>query len=154
MTIDQSTLLFFDASCLIAAAGSPLGGSGFLLSLCAHELLTGTVSQIVLLEAEHNIQTKLSTQVLGQYHDLLQMIPLSVAPVPSLAFEEPWAEIINPKDLHVIAAALAVGADYLLTLDQKLIAEVNHADLSLRALTPGDFIRTILPTHAEYPRIR
>jgi hypothetical protein len=34
MTIDQTTPIFFDASCLIAAAGSPTGGSGFLLSLC------------------------------------------------------------------------------------------------------------------------
>ncbi|MBI2942103.1 MAG: hypothetical protein HYY04_16860 [Chloroflexi bacterium] len=33
MTIDLTTILFFDASCLIAAAGSPTGGSGFLLSL-------------------------------------------------------------------------------------------------------------------------
>lgn len=154
MSIDQATLLFFDASCLIAAAGSPTGGSGFLLSLCARELLGGAVSQIVLLEAERNIQVKLSAQVLEQYHDLLQVIPLTVAPVPSVAVEEPWSRGINAKDLHVIGAALAIDADYLLTLDQKLIIEVNQADLPLHALTPGEFIRTILPTHDEYPRMR
>jgi predicted nucleic acid-binding protein len=126
----------------------------FLLSLCGRDFLRGAVSQVVLLEAEHNIQAKLRVQVLVEYHDLLQMIPLSVAPVPSLAFEEPWAKSINPKDLHVSAAALAAGADYLLTLDQKLIAEVNHSDLSFHALTPGDFVRSILPTYEEYPRIR
>jgi len=44
MTIDQDTVVFFDASCLIAAAGSTSGGSGFLLSLCARGLLQGAVS--------------------------------------------------------------------------------------------------------------
>ena len=106
MSIDRTTLLFFDASCLIAAAGSPTGGSGFLLSLCARERLMGSVSHVVLLEAEKNIEAKLGAKALEQYHHLLQIIPLNVAPVPSLAPEEPWLEQVNPKDLHVIAAAL------------------------------------------------
>jgi hypothetical protein len=59
------TLLFFDASCLIVA-GSPTGGAGFLLLLCAHRLLRGTVSQVVLLEAERNIAAKLSPQMLNR----------------------------------------------------------------------------------------
>ena len=154
MSIDQDTLLFFDASCLIAAAGSPTGGSGFLLSLCARELLSGAISHVVLLEAEHNIQAKLSANVLEQYHDLLQVIPLTVAPVPSLDSEDGWTQHVNPKDLHVIGAALAVDSEYLVTLDQKLIVEVNQANLAMRALTPGEFIRTVLPTHDEYPRLR
>jgi len=33
MSLDSSALLFFDASCLIAAAGSPSGGFSFFLSL-------------------------------------------------------------------------------------------------------------------------
>lgn len=154
MSIDRTTLLFFDGSCLIAAAGSPTGGSGFLLSLCRRELLCGAVSHIVLLEAEHNIQAKLSSQVLARYHDLLQVTPLAVAVVPSLETDETWSQQVNPKDLHVIAAALAINADYLLTLDQKLIVEVNQAGVPVHALTPGDFIRTVLPTHTEYPRVR
>ena len=153
MSIDQDTLLFFDASCLIAAAGSPAGGSGFLLSLCGREFLCGTVSQLVLLEAEHNIQAKLSTQVLRQYHQLLQLIPLTVAPVPTSAGES-WLQHVNLKDVHVIASAMAVGAEYLLTLDQGLIAEAHLAQLPLNVLTPGDFIRTVLPTHEDLPRLR
>lgn len=54
MNIDRNTLLFFDASCLIAAAGSPTGGSGFLLALCARGLLRAACSQPVLVEAERN----------------------------------------------------------------------------------------------------
>lgn len=55
MTIDRSTLLFFDASCLIAAAGSPTGGSAFLLSMCAAGFLRGAVSEAVLVEIERHV---------------------------------------------------------------------------------------------------
>jgi predicted nucleic acid-binding protein len=55
MIIDSNTLLFFDSSCLIAAAGSPTGGSGFLLSLCGRQFLKVAISQAVLLEAQRNI---------------------------------------------------------------------------------------------------
>lgn len=154
MSIDADTLLFFEASCLIAAAGSPMGGSGFLLSLCARELLRGAVSQIVLLEAEQNIQAKLSAQVLAQYHELLQIIPFAVAPVPTRTGDEDWSQHINVKDWHVVAAALAGQSDFLITLDQKLAFQINNAGLLLAALNPGEFIRTILPTYATFPRLR
>ncbi|MEJ2354093.1 MAG: hypothetical protein P8Y03_30320, partial [Anaerolineales bacterium] len=71
MTIDRDTLLFFDASCLIAAAGSPSGGSGLLLSLCAREYLRASVSQAILLEAERNIQAKLGVGAINIIYNLL-----------------------------------------------------------------------------------
>jgi predicted nucleic acid-binding protein len=154
MSIDHTTLLFFDASCLIAAAGSPTGGSGFLLSLCARSLLRGAVSQVVLLEAERNIAAKLSLQALNRYHHLLQTMPLVVAALPPLSSQESWLQMVNAKDVHVLAAALAIDASYLLTLDQQLAVEVNQIGLSLHALTPADFIRLILPSHVDYPSLR
>lgn len=87
MRIDRDTLVFFDASCLVAAAGSPTGGSGFLLSLCARRLLRGAISHMVLLEAEHSIQAKLSPLVLSHFHELLQVVPLVVTPVPPRSSE-------------------------------------------------------------------
>jgi predicted nucleic acid-binding protein len=154
MSVDATTLLFFDASCLIAAAGSPMGGSGFLLSLCARQLLRGAVSQAVLLEAERNIQAKLGEQVLGHYHGLLQRTPLSLAPIPRISPQTSWLRTVNVKDVHVVAAALAVRAAYLLTLDRRLAVQVNEAGLSLQALAPGEFIKTVLPHHTSYPSLR
>ena len=82
MTIDRNTLIFFDASCLIAAAGSPSGGSGFLLALCLRRLIRGAVSQPVLLEAQRNIQRKLGEEELNSFYRLLVLIPFILAPVP------------------------------------------------------------------------
>jgi hypothetical protein len=64
MTFDAETRLFFDASCLIAAAGSPSGGSGFVLSLCQRSLLRGAISPPVLIEARRNVRDKLGPEAL------------------------------------------------------------------------------------------
>jgi predicted nucleic acid-binding protein len=147
MTVDSSTLLFFDASCLIAAAGSAQGGSGFLLSLCRKRWLAAAVSHVVLLEAERNLAAKRGPRELARYHELLAQIPWVLAAVPEEKGQAAWSQLINPKDHHVIAATLACGAEYLLTLDRGLLREVEASALPIVALDPGTFIKRVLPEH-------
>lgn len=158
MIVDHSTLLFFDASCLIArepsGRGSPSGGSGFLLALCATNRLRGAVSQYVLLEAERNITSKLGSEALRNYRRLLLQAPLVMAPVPQPSPRQLWRRVVNAKDAHVVAAALAIKAPFLLTLDRGLLDQISQTALALEVLTPGDFIRTVLPRHADYPGLR
>lgn len=154
MTIDHNTLVFFDSSCLIAAAGSPSGGSGFLLSLCAKGFLKAAVSQPVLLEAHSNIEAKLDGEAIKRFQNLLAIIPFSLAPLPDKTEFKRLGKMINQKDVHVVAAALEVYAPFLLALDKGLVLEVNKANLGIQALFPGDFIKTILPNHVDYPSAR
>ena len=151
MIVDNTTLLFFDASCLIAAAGSPSGGSGFLLSLCGRDLLQAAVSQPVLLEAERNIAAKLGPVALETYHRLVVVTPMTIVSLPPPAEQRQYRDIAGEKDEHVVAAAIVGEADFLLTLDKKLEERVNAANLPIRALSPGDFIKTVLVQHIEYP---
>jgi len=150
MIIDRNTLVFFDSSCLIASAGSPSGGSGFLLSLCARGYLKAAVSQPVLLEAQRNIEEKLGDNALKRYHNFLAIIPFSLASLPEKAELKRLGKMINKKDVHVVAAALEVHADYLLALDKGLVLEANQANLGIQVLSPGDFIKMILPNHIDY----
>ena len=154
MRIDRETFLFFDASCLIAAAGSPSGGSGFLLSLCARGLLRAAVSQPVLLEAERNVMAKLDGRALAVYRRWLSLIPMVIAPVPSDAQRQRYHQTVNEKDEHVVVATIAVGAPFLLTLDQPLAEEVRRAKLPIRACSPGEFIKKMLPQHVDYSTLR
>jgi len=154
MIIDRNTLVFFDSSCLIAAAGSPSGGSGFLLSLCARGFLKATVSQPVLLEAQRNIQSKLGEESINRFHNLLAVVPFSLASLPDKTELKRLGKMINRKDIHVVAAALEIHAPFLLALDKGLVLEVNKANLGIQALSPGDFIKTVLPNHVDYPSAR
>jgi predicted nucleic acid-binding protein len=151
MIIDRSTLVFFDSSCLIAAAGNPTGGSGFLLLLCSRGFLKAAVSQPVLLEAQMNIQRKLGDQALKHFYNLLTIVPFLLASLPGEAELSRFEKLVNRKDVHVIAAALEVQAPFLLALDKGLVLEVNQANLGVQALSPADFIKSILPLHANYP---
>jgi predicted nucleic acid-binding protein len=149
--IDRNTLLFFDASCLIAASGSPSGGSSLLLSLCAQGLFRAAVSQPVLLEAERNIAGKLGPEALSAYHRLVALTPMAVVPVPLEPERRAYRAMVGEKDEHVAAAAVYANADFLLTLDKRLADRVNEAGLEVRALSPGEFIKSVLPDHADYP---
>jgi predicted nucleic acid-binding protein len=150
MKIDRGTILFFDTSCLITAAGSPSEGSGFLLSLCARKMLQGAVSQPVWLEAQQNILGRLGCDPLNTFFKLMSSTPLILASLPDALELLRIGRLVNARDTHVIAAAQAVKAHFLLTLDHRLIEQVNNANLGFKALTSQDFIKFILPTHIDY----
>jgi predicted nucleic acid-binding protein len=156
MTINTTTLLFFDSSCLVAAAGSPTGGSSLLLAICARGFLIGAVSHGVLAESEGNILSNLPPPARTRYRQEILSIPLVVASGPSAPERETAAAITGEKDAHVLAAAVSVGAQFLLTLDKRLVRRITQEEekLSIHALSPGDFITTQLPTHPAYRSIR
>jgi predicted nucleic acid-binding protein len=154
MPINQQTILFFDSSCLVAAAGSPKGGSSLLLAICARGFLKGAVSHAVLAEAEGNILTNLKPQALIRYQQEILSIPLIITPVPSPAEQEAVVGIAGEKDAHVLAAALSVKAQFLVTLDKPLSSRIAKNQPLLHALSPGEFIRRELPTHPAYRLIR
>ena len=97
MTITETTLEFFDSSCLVAAAGSPTGGSSLLLAICARGFLRGVVSPGVLAEAEGNIPSNLPPPARTRYRQEILQIPLVLAPVPSAPERETAAAITGEK---------------------------------------------------------
>lgn len=61
---------------------------------------------------------------------------------------------INRKDEHVVAAALEVRADFLLTLDQPLAEEIERCAVDIQVRSPGAFIRLDLVTHPLFDLLR
>jgi predicted nucleic acid-binding protein len=82
------------------------------------------------------------------------VIQFIMAPLPSPDELAGMKEYVNEKDLHVIGAASAIGASFLLTLDRGLERELHSANFKFQTLSPGEFIKSILPHHVAYPRIR
>jgi predicted nucleic acid-binding protein len=155
VAIDRSTLLFFDASCLLAVAGSPQGGSGFLLELCQRNLLRAAVSQPVLLETERNL-AKLSDPDAAAlaFFGVLAQTPFVIAPIPFERDILRYMASVGEKDEHVLAAAVACGAEFLVTLDKAFATAADAGKFGLRAVSPGEFIKTHLPLHPDFAGIR
>lgn len=152
--IDASTILFFDASCLIAALVSPTGGSGFLWGLWQRGFLQAAVSQPVLSEVATNLASKLDPAYLERLEQQVRTCVPRIAPVPRLDEQPRRYPEINAKDEHVVAAALAISADVVLTLDRPLAREIERAELGIAARSPGEFIQHDLVTHPFYSRLR
>jgi predicted nucleic acid-binding protein len=157
MRITRDTTLFFDASVLVAGAHAKEGGSALLLDACELGGFTAQVTSLVVLEANHVLERDFPPQSLARFHHYLAHIDWELLPVPPEETLQHYASIIERKDLHVLAAAVEGKSEFLLTLDRKHIlaaAEaVEKADLSIRLLRPGDFIRQYYHLHEAYPSL-
>lgn len=138
--------LFLDASVFIAAAGPHTGASALVLALCRHGRARAVSSRLILREAERNIQSKLGANALLRFYQEIATLDLDLVEAPTPEQVAAQSQLINPKDAHVLAAALKGTVEVLLTLDRKhfLTARVLQAGLPFAILTPGDFLRRLV----------
>lgn len=137
--------LLLDASVWIAAAGSRTGASASVLALCRHGHARAGCSRLILLEAERNIQGKLGQDALLRFYQEIAGLDIDLVEGPTAQEISAQSRIIDPKDAHVLAAALKGGVEALLTLDRKhfLSPSVLQAGLPFLIMTPGDFLRRL-----------
>jgi len=137
--------LFLDASVLIAAAGSPEGGSALLLDVCRASKTRLLVTRLVLREAERNIQQKLDEASLLRFYRVIVELELQIIPTPSSEELSVAAEIVAAKDAHVLAGARTGKATHLITLDRKhfLHAKQKEGILPIIACTPGEYLEAL-----------
>ena len=157
MKITRDTTLFFDASVLVAGAYSPRGGSALLLDACVFGGCTAQSTLLVLLEALHTLERGVPPRSLNRFRRYLAEIDWEIVPVPKEEALQKYELLIDPKDLHVLAAAVEGGSEFLLTLDRRHIlaaAEaVREGNLPIHILRPGDFIRQCHSLHEECPSL-
>lgn len=138
--------LFVDASVFVAAAGSPEGGSSFVLKLCKRGRFSGVCTKLVLLEAQRNIHRKLGAEALLRFYQGLAELDPSLEALPTAEELAACEAIVGEKDAHGLAAALKSGAAFLLTLDRRhfMTEKVRDARLDLVVMTPRNFLRELL----------
>jgi hypothetical protein len=106
-----------------------------------------------LIEAERNIVEKRAADAFCRYRQLVAITPFILLPSPTEEAVAPHQAVFF-EDAHVVAAALAGRCEFLITLDRRLQRRVEQANLGVTALSPGEFLQTVLPEHPEYARIR
>ena len=143
---DERTLVFLDASVLVAAARSPNGGSAVAMEVCTGRHFRAVLTTRVLAEARVNIAEKFGDTELVRFYRQLASIEPEMAPEPSEEGVMACVPLTTEKDAHVLAAALESGAAYLLTLDRRHLLNplVLSAGLPVRVLTPGEFLQAIV----------
>ncbi len=113
--------LFLDANVFFAAAGSPQGGSSFIITgATAKKWKIITVAH-ALHEAERNIDLKLSKDALTRhYKNLIECTP-EIQPIDLLNLQQlaELGKFITFKDVPILAGAILSKPDYLITLDRK-----------------------------------
>ena len=141
----QRSLVFLDASVLVAASRSPSGGSSMAIEVCQGRRFRAAITNKVLMEARINISEKFGERELVRFYQQLASLDPEMAPPPTADHIAECVPITTEKDAHVLAAALECKAAYLLTLDRHrlLSPEDLSAGLPVRVMTPGDFLKGI-----------
>ncbi len=111
--------VFLDATCWVASARSPGGGSSAILDYARAGALRIVTSNQVLLETERNTRNKMKQADFQRYMTLFTAVRPEV--MASVTQEEwaRWLPLVPAKDCHVLAGAVKAQADALVTLDRK-----------------------------------
>lgn len=135
--------VFIDASVLIAALISPVGGSTRLLEYSQHKKILAISSQTVLNEVKANLH-KIKTVEVNIDHFVVKKSIIVRKRVTTKEIK-PFAGIVEEKDTHIIAGAILTKADYLVTLDKKhlLKKEVKEKFRKLEIVSPKQLLKVI-----------
>ena len=134
-------LIFLDANVLFSAFHSFKGPAGTILEYFIESKLSVVVSQQVLEEIVRNLKLKLP-ESLPLFQKLLVNTPPMIVKNPSSAEIADWAQVINLEDASIIASAVAVQPDYLVTGDKHFFENSKIIERSgLRIVTPAQFIK-------------
>lgn len=153
MEITRETRLFFDASVLVSGSHSTQGGSALLLGACKAGAFRAQATSAVFSESLNALR-RFPPQSLKRFYRLLVEVRWELLPVPRGDVLDRYLQFIDPKDVHVLAAAVEGRSEFLLTLDRRHILaaaeSVRKADLPIILLRPGDLIREFYPQHRDY----
>jgi len=146
--------VFLDANVFFAAAGSPTGGSAFVLELAKHKKIQATTVGHALVEAERNIQKKLGGEAVGRHYENLLAVKPEIQSIDnvSIGIATALEQLLVRKDVPILLGAMLSKSDFLITLDRKDFIDnkkLQEAELSFQIVTPGDFLQKYIREHEK-----
>lgn len=139
----QTPRIFLDSSVVFSSATSTTGASRALILLGEIGFLQLVVSEQVFYEAERNLRDK-APSAIAAFERFRKSIPWSVAPYPTSEQVAEAAKHIASKDAPILAAAMNVRVDRLITLDVRHFKTEEVFQYSkLIIQTPGELVLEI-----------
>ena len=139
--------IFIDSNVLLSGIFSDKGAPRIILDLLTLKLpmLSGATGQYNLMEVERNLQKKMP-EALTLWHEYLSRLGIEIVALPSRETVQKMAGVIAEKDIPVLASAMASGADYLITGDQKDFSGVRSDEtFTMTIMNPSEFIEKVMP---------
>lgn len=140
MNISKKNRVFFDSSVIIAGLASPDGASSVLLALSEMGLITPVISEKVVTEVIRNIEKKLP-KYLPHFYRLFKILPFVLVEATERNIKIA-GKIINEKDSIILAAAMSMEIDYLVSLDKHFL-NIDCKTLSFKICAPGELIKEV-----------
>jgi predicted nucleic acid-binding protein len=134
--------VFCDADVLIAGAASTRGASHILLQLSELTLIDCVSSPAAIAEAERNIAAKLPA-ALSAFRKILGA-SVHVVPEAPASSAHNLAGAAHPKDLPILAAAVARRADFFATFNVRHYQKRTDAPLVVQPRRVVAAIRSLL----------
>ena len=126
--------VFLDTNVFIAGLASRTGASAAILDLGEAEEVLIVVSQQVLVEADRTFSVKFPLLVTKYRQFVKNVAPLLIDDPPPTAVRAA-AQVIDPDDAPILAAAKQEGIDYLVTLNTR-----HFATSKVRAFLPAPIV--------------
>lgn len=131
--------VFFNASVILAGLYSPKGGSARLLNEVKSRRLKGLISEVVFDEVVRNCE-RIGLKKGVAERKVLEIFG-KVAKAPEKRKVNRYKKmVIDEGDAHVIASSFELGADYLVSLDNKHILVLKGGFRDLEICTPGELL--------------
>jgi predicted nucleic acid-binding protein len=139
--------VFLDSNVILSGLISERGAPRLILDLLSLglPLIQGVTGRYNLTEIERNIARKLPAAllVLDEY---LPKMELEIVPVPFFDELEPFRGAVDDTDLPVLASTAMGTADFFVTGDKKLLAQIARQSVfSIKSLGPAEFLDRALP---------
>jgi predicted nucleic acid-binding protein len=142
--------VFLDATCWVAAAGRPQGGSAKILMLAREGRLVIVTTQLVLQEAERNIWEAFGAEAMERFYRDVADLELEIIAAPPPDEEAQWQSVTAAKDCHVLAAVFNAGADVLVTFDRKhLLTDAVATQFPIPAMDTKQFFTALVADDSE-----
>ncbi|TAK33909.1 MAG: PIN domain-containing protein [Chloroflexota bacterium] len=138
---NKASSVFVDSTVLIAAAISDHGRARDLILDGLRGQCQLHLSTLVLQETERNLAKKQPRALPAFEVFQATLLAAIIDPAPALVLEV--AEVVNPKDAPIVAAAIAAQATYLATYDRKhLLGKKDEINTSFGLLVaiPDDVL--------------
>lgn len=138
--------IFLDASVFFAAAGSPTGGSAFVLELAKQKRIEAITIVYALVEAERNIKKKLGSKALDHHRENVLEIDPKIQNIEnvSIGIATAFEQLLPRKDVPILLGAILSKTEFLITLDKRDFLQnkkLIEAGFSFTIAAPGEFLR-------------